>query len=122
VLSPDGSSTVHIYTQIINGTTQITTNLEVCGLCHVFASFTLAFAIQLRKKHRKTAVRVRKTVSVRKIVRVKKTARVTGQLILQTHNINPIGIHINRILHTSDYVVLSLNWILNVQAIAKKCI
>jgi hypothetical protein len=29
-----------------------------CGPCPVFASYTLAFAIQLRKKHRKTSVRV----------------------------------------------------------------
>jgi hypothetical protein len=32
-----------------NRTTQITTNLEECGPCPVFASFTLAFALQLRK-------------------------------------------------------------------------
>jgi Na+/glutamate symporter len=37
-------------------TTQITTNLEECRLCPVFASFTLAFALQLRKKHGKTSV------------------------------------------------------------------
>ena len=49
-LSPCGSSTVHVYTQTIHGTTQITTNLEECGPCPVFASFTLAFALQLRKK------------------------------------------------------------------------
>jgi hypothetical protein len=50
---PGGSSTVHIYTQTIDRTTQITTNLEECGPCPVFASFTLAFALQLRKKHGK---------------------------------------------------------------------
>jgi hypothetical protein len=33
--------------------------VEECGPCPVFASFTLAFALQLRKKHRKTSVRVR---------------------------------------------------------------
>jgi hypothetical protein len=43
-----------------NRTTQITTNVEECGLCPVFASFTLAFALQLREKHGKTSVRVRK--------------------------------------------------------------
>jgi hypothetical protein len=32
-----------------------------CGPCPVFASFNLAFALQLRKKHGKTSVRVRKT-------------------------------------------------------------
>jgi hypothetical protein len=57
---------VHIYTQTIRRTTQITNNVEECGPCPVFASFTLAFALQLRKKHGKTSVRVRKT-SVRLI-------------------------------------------------------
>jgi len=47
-----------------NRTIQITTNytnnnLEECGPCPVFASFTLAFALQLRKKHGKTSVRVK---------------------------------------------------------------
>jgi hypothetical protein len=32
--------------------------LEECGPCPVFASYSLAFALQLRKKHRKTSVRV----------------------------------------------------------------
>jgi hypothetical protein len=36
--------------------------VEECGPCPVFASFTLAFALQLRKKHGKTSVRVRKTL------------------------------------------------------------
>ena len=37
-LSPGGSSTVHIYTETIHGTTQMTTNLEECGPCPVFAN------------------------------------------------------------------------------------
>jgi hypothetical protein len=57
-LTPGGSSTVHIYTQTIHRQTQITNNLEECEPCPVFASFTLAFALQLRKKHGKTSVRV----------------------------------------------------------------
>jgi len=63
-LTPGGSSTVHIYAQTIynntnnNRTTQITTNLEECRPCPVLASFTLPFALQLRKKHGKTSVRV----------------------------------------------------------------
>jgi len=36
VLSPGGSSTVHVYTQTIHRTIQITTNLEECGPCPVF--------------------------------------------------------------------------------------
>jgi hypothetical protein len=69
-LSPGGST--HLHTNNTesntnnNQTTQITGNVEKCGLCPVFASFTLAFALQLRKKHGKTSVRVRKT-SVRLI-------------------------------------------------------
>jgi hypothetical protein len=39
------------------------------GLCPVFASFTLAFALQLKKKHGKTSVRVRKSS-----VRLRKTS------------------------------------------------
>jgi uncharacterized integral membrane protein len=72
-LPPDGSSTVHIYTQTIHRTTQLTalvgrlsgiriqsgqTNWKECGPCLVFASYTLAFALQLKKKHGKTSVRV----------------------------------------------------------------
>jgi len=60
-----GGST-HLHT---NNTTQITTNVEKCGPCPLFASFTLAFALQLRKKHGKTSVRVRKTS-----VRLRKTS------------------------------------------------
>jgi hypothetical protein len=49
--------------------------MEECGPCPVFASFTLAFALQLRKRHGKTSVRVRKiSVRLRKTsVRVKYT-------------------------------------------------
>jgi hypothetical protein len=65
-LPPSGSSTVHIYTPTIHRTrqlithrtTQLTTSWEECGPCPVFASYTLAFALQLRKKHGKTSVRV----------------------------------------------------------------
>jgi len=57
-LTPGVSSTVHIYTQTIHRTTQII--WEECGPCPVFASYTLAFALQLRKKHGKTSVRVAK--------------------------------------------------------------
>ena len=67
-LTPGGSSTGHIYTQTIHRTTQLTThrttqlttNWEECRLCPVFASYTLAFALQLRKRHGKTSVRVAK--------------------------------------------------------------
>jgi len=79
-LTPGGSSTVHIYTQTIHRTTQLTTlvgrlsgnrtqslqtNWEECGPCRVFASYTLAFALQLRKKHGRTSVKYGK-ISVSK--------------------------------------------------------
>ena len=66
-LTPGGSSTVHIYTQTIHRTTQSTqtihrttqfTNWEECGTCPVFVRYTLAFALQMRKKYGKTSVRV----------------------------------------------------------------
>jgi len=53
-LPPGGSSTAHIYTQTIHGTTQSIqtihgtlqfTNLEECGPCPLFARYTLAFAL-----------------------------------------------------------------------------
>ena len=56
-LSPGGSSTVHIYTQTIHRTAQLT-NWEECGPCSVFVNYTLALALQLRKKHGKTSLRV----------------------------------------------------------------
>jgi len=50
--------------------------VEECAPCPVFASFTLASALQLRKKHGKTSDRVRKTSDrVRKTsVRLRKTS------------------------------------------------
>jgi len=62
-LTPGDSSAVHNYTQTTQSTqtthrtTQLTT-WEECKLCPVFASYTLAFALQLRKKNGKTLVRV----------------------------------------------------------------
>jgi hypothetical protein len=62
-LTLDGSSTVHIYTQTVHRTTQNkqyieqhkkfennTKSLEEYGPCPDLASYTLAFALQLRKK------------------------------------------------------------------------
>ena len=73
VLTSGGSSTVHIYTQTVHRTTQLKTlvlrlsgirtqsdqtNCEECEPCPVFTSYTLAFALRLRKKQGKTSVRV----------------------------------------------------------------
>jgi len=62
-LSRGGSSTLHIYTQTIHRTTQNKQYIEQhsslgkCRLCPILASYILAFALQLRKKHGKTSVR-----------------------------------------------------------------
>ena len=50
--SVDGDST----SQTVHRTTQLI--WEECGPCPVFASLTLVFALQLRKKHGKPSVRV----------------------------------------------------------------
>jgi len=63
-LTLGGSSTVHIYTQTVHRTTQNKQYIEEhnslweCGPCPILARFILAFALQLRKKHGKTSVRV----------------------------------------------------------------
>jgi len=53
IVSPGGSSTVHIYTKTTHGTTQITTNLEECGPCPVlvvsFNAVAMHTAITLKK-------------------------------------------------------------------------
>jgi hypothetical protein len=54
-------------------------NIE-CRPCPVFASFTLASALQLRKKHGKTSVRVRKTS-----VRLRKTSITVQDTYYQKH-------------------------------------
>ena len=63
-LSPGGSSTLHIYTKTVHRTTQNKQDIEQhnnfgeCGPCPVLARFTLAFVLQLRRKHGKTSVMV----------------------------------------------------------------
>jgi hypothetical protein len=62
-LTPSGSST-HLHknsTQNTEDGIHITITKKKIGksrLCPIFASYTLAFALQLRKKHGKTSVRV----------------------------------------------------------------
>ena len=50
------SRTVHIYTQTVHRTAELI--WKECGPCSDFEGYTLSFALQLRKKHRKTSVRV----------------------------------------------------------------
>ena len=91
-LSAGGSITVHIYTQTIHITTQITTNLEECGPCPVFANFTLAFDLQLRKKHGKTSVRIRKTL-----------VRVQYTYYRNTHTLQNLHTYTHAHSHTHPY-------------------
>ena len=98
-LSPGGST--HLHTNNTqnntnnNRTTQISNNVEECGPSLVFANFTLAFALQLRKKHRKTSVRVRKT-SVRVQYTYYQNTHTFQNLRVRTHthtlqnNIKPL--------------------------------
>jgi hypothetical protein len=102
-LSPGGST--HLHTNNTqnninnNQTTQIQTNVLESGPCPVFASFTLAFALQLRKKHGKTSVRVRKTS-----VRLRKTSVTVQHIYYQKHphTIQPSQTHTlqNPLIHT----------------------
>jgi len=55
-LTPDVDSTVHTHTKAVHRTTQII--WEECGPFPVFVRYTLAFSLQLRKKHRWPSVRV----------------------------------------------------------------
>jgi hypothetical protein len=98
--TPGGSSTVHIYTQTIHRTTQsmqtihrITqlTNWEECGLCPAFASYTLAFALQLRKKHGKPSVRVAEECQ---LARWKQNTQKRAYITIRIHNLqNQIKIY-----------------------------
>jgi microcystin-dependent protein len=70
--------------------------VEECGPCPVFAGFTLAFALQLRKKHGKPSVRVRKTS-----VRLRKTSvRVQYTYYQNTHTLQNPHIHTHTHTHT----------------------
>jgi hypothetical protein len=70
--------------------------VEECGPCPVFASFTLAFALQLREKHGKTSVRVRKTS-----VRLRKTSKYSIHITKNTHTLQ--NAHTNTHYKTHSY-------------------
>jgi predicted dehydrogenase len=55
----------YIFTQTIHRTTQITTNVEECGPCPVFASFTLAFGLTTVEKARKNHSQGKKNLWLR---------------------------------------------------------
>jgi len=82
-LPPGGSSTVNIYTQTIHRTTQLT-NLQECGPCPVVASYALAFALQLRKKHGKPSVRVAEECQ---LARWKQNIQNRAYIAIRIHNL-----------------------------------
>ena len=82
-LTPCGSSRVHIYTQTIQRKIQLT-NWEEWGPCPVFASCTLAFALQMRKKHGKTSVRVAEECQ---LARWKQNIQDGSYITIRIHNL-----------------------------------
>jgi hypothetical protein len=60
-------------------------NLEECWLCPVFANYTLAFALQLRKKHGKTLVRVAEEIQRMHIVKTPTHYKTHPYTHTQTH-------------------------------------
>jgi hypothetical protein len=92
-LPPGGGSTAHIYTQTIHRTTQSTqsihrttqlTNWEECGPCPLFASYTLAFVLQLRKKHGKPSVRIAEEYQ---LARLKQNIQNGAHITTRIHNL-----------------------------------
>jgi len=72
--------------------------VEECAPCPVFASFTLAFALQLRKKHGKTSVRVRKTSVTVQYTYYQKHPHIIKPS--QTHTLQNPLIHTHTRIHT----------------------
>ena len=66
-LSPGGST--HLHTNVTENnrnkhrTTEITNNVEECGPCPIFASFTLAFCPTTEEKAQKTLSQGKKNLS-----------------------------------------------------------
>ena len=89
--------------------------MEECGPCPVFAGFTLAFALQLRKKHGKTSVRVRKTS-----VRLRKTSVSVHITKTPTHFKPPtINTHTHTHTHTQTHLIYMLQYCLTIIVISE---
>jgi hypothetical protein len=65
------------------------TNWEECGSCPVFAIYTLAFALQLRKKHGKPSVRVAEECQ---LARWKQNIQNRAYITIRIHKHNVFGI------------------------------
>jgi hypothetical protein len=68
------------------------TNLEECWPCPVFANYTLAFALQMRKKHGKTSVTVAEEIQRMHIIK-------TPTHYQDTHTLQNPPIHIHTHTH-----------------------
>ena len=101
-LSPGGSKHLHTNStlnNINNRTTQTETNVEKCGPCPIFARFTLAFVLQLRKKQGKTSVRLRKISVKVQYTYYQKHPHITKPS--QTHTLQNPLIHPHAHTHTT---------------------
>jgi hypothetical protein len=78
--------------------------LEDCRPCLIYASFTLAFALHLRKKHGKPSVRVRKT-SVRVRYTYYQNTHTLQNLhtYTHTHTHAPTRPHVTKPTHTHTH-------------------
>jgi hypothetical protein len=85
------------------------TNVEECGPCPVFASFTLAFSLQLRKKHEKISVRVRKASVVLKKPQSQYSIRITKN----THTLQSFHkhTHYNWVVTRWQYIFIHKHYI-----------
>jgi len=101
-----------------------TINVEECGPCPVFASFTLAFALQLRKKHGKTSVRVEHDsfikffssswfVNLPAILVSSLSSRYEISQILHQETLFFGSVDLFCVVFSSDYVCVSFCFIIN---------
>ena len=100
-LTPGSSSTAHSYTQTVHRTTQWI--WEECWPCPVFASYTLASALQLRKKHGKTSVRVAEECQHRNKVQTIQNTVNASTHITKTHTPTHTHPHITKPTHTHTH-------------------
>jgi hypothetical protein len=68
-----------------NNTQKNTKILEECGPCPVFTSYTLAFALQLRKKHGKTSVSVAEKYEYIDITIKRQITKINRNTTINTH-------------------------------------
>jgi len=98
-----GSSTVHIYTHTIHRTTRLT-NWEEGGPCPVFAFYTLAFALHLRKKHGNHSLRCILICSLLWMKTPDHEIQNSWQGRYTTNSITSTQVHVSRHIYISYYL------------------